>query len=1459
MGNGSGGRTLEGLIDELAQVFHEAGEARELAQRAGFPAADLPGFDTAAVFWSRVVRAADVGKTVGGVAAIVEQAKATFPGNRFFAAYGSGTSAPTSASTVPEPRGGPSIDNRGANIGQQIVVHGNASFGAMTVSMPGRPSGGSGGRGAPPAPDGPAPPPRIDDLGARPRASDASIDVVIITAAEGEDTALLEVSEGVLSPWTKIPSPQGYASEVYRAAFDSLATPGRPIHVITTRPPRMGGDHAANAAGLLVGAFEPRCIAMCGVCAGRPEWTELGDVLIAERVWRYDTGERVNAVPGGRPVFKKDTELFSLSAKWLRAAENAAKEWKTWPGRDDAWLRARPRPLELQASWLMKELAEERDPAAHPDVERLCASWSDVVEQLVADGLVEDGQLTDSGRKHLRGMLFKHKGLPEPAAWAVHVGPVATGNRLVRDVDIWQELEDEQRLVRGFDMELAAVGAAGWASEIPFLAVKGVMDFGLPHRHRGFRPFAARASAEVLVRLLRTVVVPSSGGAVASPTGRERNGIGNLGERPPVFEGRADELERIREALGSSGTAAVFSAVVGLGGVGKSRLAFEYAFEGDYDVRWWVRAGASATVHEDLVRLGQRLGLFGEVGNVERAVDEVLEWLSTHERWLLVLDDVRGPDELREALKGRLGRLGRGHVLITSRAKAWRGLAKSIEITTLSPEAARAVLLERSGRPDDGFADAVAERLGYLPLALVQAGAFVEANRCPFGEYLELLAQHGIGMFDESDAATGDYYESTVAVTWAISLKAMRGESPAAKALLDWLAFLDPDGVPLRLLREHGQALSEPLAECVGSARELNRAMAALLRYSMVERVDRPEDALRVHRLVQEVTRHKLGEEGRRELAAAVVRWVRGVFAYEPDVTRIADVPEGIGEQLMAVGEEDACVATSGPALTWALSGLADYRMRRGMLAAARLAGERSLQVAEGLAKADPHSAQAQRDLSVSLNKLGEVEVQAGNLAAARDLFQRCTNILEGLAKADPHSAQAQRDLSISLENLGNVEVQAGNLAAARNLFQRYRDIAEGLAKADPHSAQAQRDLSVSLDKLGEVEVQAGNLAAARDLFQRCTNILEGLAKADPHSAQAQRDLSVSLNKLGEVEVQAGNLAAARDLFQRCTNILEGLAKADPHSAQAQRDLSVSLNELGDVEVQAGNLAAARDLFQRSLQVAEGLAKADPHSAQAQRDLSVSLNKLGDVEVQAGNLAAARDLFQRSLQVAEGLAKADPHSAQAQRDLSVSLNKLGDVEVQAGNLAAARDLFQRSLQTREGLAKADPHSAQAQRDLSVSLNRLGDVEVQAGNLAAARDLFQRYRDIAEGLAKADPHSAQAQRDLSVSLDRLGDVEVQAGNLAAARDLFQRDLEIAEGLAKADPHSAQASFDVVLSLLRFAALAEQEGDLDALRKVVTTTNERLDAMDAKGQITGYKQREAVRKLFKDAAAKLRADE
>jgi nucleoside phosphorylase len=81
---------------------------------------------------------------------------------------------------------------------------------------------------------------------------------------------------------------------------------GQTLRLALVRAFAMGVEAAGHAAATLTQYFRPRCLAMCGVCAGRPDWTNLGDVIIADRVWRYDVGELVNATPGAVPQFNSD-------------------------------------------------------------------------------------------------------------------------------------------------------------------------------------------------------------------------------------------------------------------------------------------------------------------------------------------------------------------------------------------------------------------------------------------------------------------------------------------------------------------------------------------------------------------------------------------------------------------------------------------------------------------------------------------------------------------------------------------------------------------------------------------------------------------------------------------------------------------------------------------------------------------------------------------------------------------------------------------------------------------------------------------------------------------------------------------------------------------------------------------------------------------------------------------------
>jgi nucleoside phosphorylase len=282
----------------------------------------------------------------------------------------------------------------------------------------------------------------------------------------------------------------------------------------------MGGIATANAAAPLVHEYRPRCLAMCGVCAGQRGKTALGDVIIADRLWTYDTGstvlERDDATGQDVARFKADPFQYQLSAVWRQRAESFR------PDKGAQWLTQRPRSHEDQANWLLARLAAGESPTGD-ERELYCRDYPEIVRSLWKDHLLEDGEvrLSQAGRKHVDTLRAQYPdGLPEPAPFKVHVGPIGTGTALVRDDAIFDKLSERMRKILGLEMEAAAIGAIAALHDVGrMIVMKGVMDFADRKKSDNFKAFAARASAECLVAFLRDNLAPANPRVWITPNG----------------------------------------------------------------------------------------------------------------------------------------------------------------------------------------------------------------------------------------------------------------------------------------------------------------------------------------------------------------------------------------------------------------------------------------------------------------------------------------------------------------------------------------------------------------------------------------------------------------------------------------------------------------------------------------------------------------------------------------------------------------------------------------------------------------------------------------------------------------------------------------------------------------------------------------------------------------------------
>ena len=208
--------------------------------------------------------------------------------------------------------------------------------------------------------------------------------------------------------------------------------------------------------------------------------------------------------------------------------------------------------------------------------------------------------------------------------------------------------------------------------------------------------------------------------------------VWNVPTRNPGFTGRDGLLVQVRKAL-LAGDRALVQALLGIGGVGKTQLAAEYAhlFAANYDLVWWITAEQPELIAEQFVELARVLGLAQSGIELQVVRRVVLAGLREQDQWLLVFDNAEKPEDVALWLPG-----GNGHVLITARSGRWSEIAELVNVDVLPQANSAAILRNRVPQLAIEDADRLAEALGNLPLAVVQAAgymdrpAFLEALAC---------------------------------------------------------------------------------------------------------------------------------------------------------------------------------------------------------------------------------------------------------------------------------------------------------------------------------------------------------------------------------------------------------------------------------------------------------------------------------------------------------------------------------------------------------------------------------------------------------------------------------------------------------------------------------------------------------------------------------------------------------
>ena len=309
-----------------------------------------------------------------------------------------------------------------------------------------------------------------------------------------------------------------------------------------------------------------------------------------------------------------------------------------------------------------------------------------------------------------------------------------------------------------------------------------------------------------------------------------------------------------------AGRTAVTQALHGMGGVGKTQLAVEYAyrFSGAYELVWWIAAERTELIATQLADLAVEVGVAADTAEIQAAVSALYSDLRHRGGWLLIFDNAEDPLALQQWLPG-----GPGHVLITSRNPNWGEIAAPVNVAVFAPE--ESVTLLRRRVPGISAADAehIAVELGNLPLALAQVAGVLGETGLPVAAYLEHLAGHASEALAEGTPAS---YSRSLAATVTDAAERLADADPAAAALLRLSAFFGPEPIPASFFTAAAE-LPATLAEIAADPMRLHRALGRISSYGLA-RLD--QVGLQVHRLVQAIVRDRLSAEQRRDDSACV-------------------------------------------------------------------------------------------------------------------------------------------------------------------------------------------------------------------------------------------------------------------------------------------------------------------------------------------------------------------------------------------------------------------------------------------------------------------------------------------------------------------------------------------------------------------------------------------------------------
>lgn len=768
--------------------------------------------------------------------------------------------------------------------------------------------------------------------------------------------------------------------------------------------------------------------------------------------------------------------------------------------------------------------------------------------------------------------------------------------------------------------------------------------------------------------------------------------------RNPYFTGREDILEVLHMHLGGGQAIALThsSTLHGLGGIGKTQTALEYAYRHalDYSALFWIGAESEEQIVSSLLHIAESLQLPGrDDRDPQRVTAAVQRWLSTHDQWLLIWDNV---DDLT-LLDRFLPPTRSGAMLFTTRRQAMGPRAQSLDLKPMEHEEGRLFLLRRakflaleatreqiqqfvcSFPAEYEAAGELVTHLGGLPLALDQAGAYIEETGCSLTSYLRRYVQQRSSLLGRRGSASEVSHPHSVTATFGLTYEQIEREQPAAAQVLRVCAVLHSDAIPEELFLDGVHHLGPEVEWLARDPIQFDQALAALRNLSLIQRHPGTQ-LLSMHRLLQEVLCEWIGEQEQLLWRRRAIAVLNSLF---PEVTYEAwKQCERLLPHVLACALASS-TSVEGQELVTVLRKAADYLRERAEYTQAEACYQQALHIGEqALGAEHPNLAAAYCGLAILYTEQGKYEL-------AEPLYQRALLMQERVFGSE------HLEVAHLLFRLANLSYRQGKYEQAEVWYQQALHMQERIGGLN-HPLVAQ-----SLHGLAYLYSWQGKYEQAEPLYRRALHIREQVL------GPTHPDLGTSLNGLANLYQAQGKDELAEPLLQRALCIWkETFGPEHPQVAAPLFSLALTY-------VHQGKEKLAEPLYQQALQIWEqSFGPEHPNVASP-------LNELANLYMNQTKLAQAERAGLRALQIWErALGTEHPN-------VGYALDTLATVYVKQGKDEQAEPLYQRAIQVWEQAFGSDYPQIPATRDALASLVRVREKDKgEADREEAAASLQQ---------------------------------------------------------------------------------------------------------------------------------------